>query len=330
MSAAGAIPHELAPLAREVELAAQRIGPLVARTPLVALPSSDPRLDLRAKLECRQHTGSFKARGASNQVAQLSAGQRRAGVVACSSGNHGKALAWAAARAGVPATILMPDDAYPNKIEACRELGATVELRPGREPAEADCAELVAAGMTLVHPYDSQRTVAGAGSVGLEIAEQWPEVDVVVVPVGGGGLIAGVALALRSRLGARVAIVGAEPAGSPSMARGLAAGAPVEISQRTTEVQGLCPISSGELNIRVATALVEEVGLLPDVVIFEAQKRLIDSGEQVEPAGAASLALVLQGGLPTRLLEGRSATHPLRVAIVVSGGNADPAQVASL
>jgi len=200
-----------------IRQAAARLRGVVERTPLAPFPISGQvsgriageaggpagleAIELRLKLECLQVTGSFKARGAWNQISQLDERGRRAGVVATSSGNHGRALAWAAERAGVPCTIFMPKDAYPNKIAACREHGAQVVLGADRPEAERLCAEAVARGKVLVHPYAAWRTLEGAGTVGLEIAEDWPEVEVVVIPVGGGGLLAGSSLALREKLG---------------------------------------------------------------------------------------------------------------------------------
>ncbi len=311
--------------------AAARLVGVVRRTPLVALPSDDARIELRGKLENRQEVGAFKARGAWNQVAQLTPAERAAGVVTVSSGNHGAAVAWAAARAGVPATIVMPRNAYPNKIAACRAHGAEVLLGEGREHAEVLCAERVAAGRTLIHPYDAERTVEGAGTVGLEILEDWPEVEVVVLPVGGGGLIAGSSLALRQERGRELGIYGAEPAGAPSMARGLRAGRPVSLEEITTQVQGLCPPGSGALNVAICATTLDGIALLEDDVIFAAQARLVRGvGETVEPAGAAAAALVWSGRLPGELLAGRGARDPLRVAVVVSGGNPDPAQLAAI
>ncbi|MCB9914754.1 MAG: pyridoxal-phosphate dependent enzyme [Planctomycetes bacterium] len=310
--------------------AAARLVGVVQRTPLVPFASGDPRVELRLKLENRQETGSFKARGAWNNVSQLTDAQRAAGVIATSSGNHGRALAWAAQRAGVRATIVMPADAYPNKIAACRELGAEVVLGETRAEAERLCRERVEAGAVLIHPYDAERTVEGAGTVGVELAEDWPEVELVVVPVGGGGLVAGTALALRRALGDALHILGAEPAGAPSMTRGLAAGAPVRIDPITTAVQGLCPLESGALNIAVARETLDDVVLLEDAVVFAAQKALVDAGEVVEPAGAAAPAVVLSGRIPAAWLAGRDASNPLRVAAVVSGGNPAPDQLAAL
>lgn len=310
--------------------AAARIAGRVRRTPLVPFACGDPRVELRLKLENRQETGSFKARGATNQIERLTAEERVRGVTACSSGNHAGALAWAAARAGVPATVVMPQSAYPNKIAACRAQGAEVVLAPTREEAEERCRELVRAGLVLVHPYDAERTIEGAGTVGLEIAEDWPEVELVIAPVGGGGLISGTALGLRQRLGERVRIVGAEPAGAPSLHLGIERGAPVKLERISTKVQGLCPLDSGELNIRVARAAVDELVLLEDEDVFAAQAQLVAAGEVVEPAGAAAPALALRGLLPERWLEGRSRARPLRVVAIVSGGNPDPAQLESL
>ncbi len=323
----------------EVDFAAarRRLDGVVERTPLAPFASGDPRVELRLKLECLQVAGAFKARGAWNQVAQLDDAGRRAGVVATSSGNHAGALAWAAQRAGVPCTVFMPADAYPNKIAACRERGAEVVLAPTREEAEAACAEAVARGAVLVHPYDAARTIEGAGTTALEVLEQWPELEVLVCPVGGGGLIAGCSLAVARANPARVAaglpmvrVLGVEPEGAPSMTLGLRVGGPVQLERITTRVQGLCPLDSGALNIAVAASCVERVLTLPDELIFAAQSRLVrEGGWVVEPAGAAAPALVLSGSLPAAWLDGRDASRPLLAAAVVSGGNPDPAQLAA-
>jgi len=314
----------------DIEAAAGRIEGVVRRTPLVPFEGPDERLQLRLKLENRQETGSFKCRGAWNNVSQLTEEERGRGVVATSSGNHGQALAWAARRAGVPATIVMPADAYPNKIEACRQLGAEVVLGEDRKEAEELCRERMAAGAVLIHPYDAERTVAGAGTVGREIAVDWPEVEVVVIPVGGGGLIAGSSLALRRSLGADLKIYGAEPVGAPSMSLGIEAGKSVLVPEIKTEVQGLCPLASGELNVAIAKETLDGVFLVEDEETFAAQKRLVAAGEVVEPAGAATTAAVFSNKLPEELLAGRDAANPLRVAAIVSGGNPAPDQLAAL
>ena len=182
----------------------------------------------------------------------------------------------------------------------------------------------------FVHPYDAERTLQGAGTVGLEIAQDWPAVEVVVVCVGGGGLIAGSSLALRQTLGAGVKIFGAEPAGAPSLTRGVEAGKPVHLPDITSRVQGLTPTYSGQINVDICRATLDGIVLLGDDEIFAAQAELVRSGETVEPAGAAAFAVVMARRLPERLFSGHDASKPLRVAVVVSGGNPDPAQLESV
>lgn len=313
--------------------AAQRLSGVLRRTPLEAFRPAqlDARIELRLKLECQQETGSFKSRGAWNSLARLSSEERARGVVATSSGNHGRALAWAAARAGVRATLFMPATSFPNKIAACRELGAEVVLTDDRAEAERRCAEKVASGAVLVHPYDADATIEGAGTVGLEIAEEWPEVEICVVPIGGGGLAAGSSLALRQALGSLVRVYGAEPAGAATMSRALEAGRPVCIEGMDLTVQGLCPMAVGERNLAICADTLDGVLALANDEIFAAQRLLVaEGGYVVEPAGAASTAAVLSQAFPRALYERRSRQDPLRVCAVVSGGNPDPEQLASL
>ncbi|TAH39520.1 MAG: threonine/serine dehydratase [Planctomycetota bacterium] len=305
--------------------AAERLRGVIRRTPLVPFPSGDPRVELRLKLECLQECNAFKARGAWNQMAQLTPEQRAAGVVTVSSGNHGKAVAWAAQRAGVRATICMPADAYPNKIQACRDFGAEVVLCGTRQESEREVAKRVAAGAVLVHPYDSARTIEGQGTVGLEIAEDWPEVELVIIPVGGGGLVSGCALAFRGQ----VQVFGVEPEGAPDLTLALQTGRPVPLAEVRTVVQGLCPPSAGKLPLEICKCLGVRVFTLDDGAILAAQARLVrEGGWEVEPAGAAAAALVFAGRLPAELFQARA--RPLKVAVVVSGGNPDPAQLAAL
>ena len=319
----------------DFEAAAARIATHVVRTPLLPLPCDDPRIDLRGKMENRQVTGAFKARGACNNIACLSDEERARGVVASSSGNHGRALAWAARVAGVPATIVMPQDAYPNKIEACRAEGAEVVLAEDRIDADVVTARLAAEGRTLIHPYDRLGTIEGAGTVGWELAHDWPDVEVVLICVGGGGLSSGSSLALRRALGDAVRIYGVEPIGSPSMRDGLAAGEPLVLEEITTEVQGLCPPASGALNIAICATTLDGVFTPDDATIFAAQRRLVNDepgweAEVVEPAGACAYSAVLAEMLPAELLADRTVDNPLRVAVTISGGNPDPAQLAAM
>jgi threonine dehydratase len=315
----------------QIAEAAARLAGVVEKTPLLAFDCGDERVELRLKLECQQVTGSFKARGAWNQIGQLSAAERAAGVVTVSSGNHGKAVSWAAQRAGVRACVVMPANSYPNKIEACREFGAEVVLGKDRDDCEVLLAERVKAGATLVHPYDAERTLQGAGTVGLEIATEWPEVELVCVCVGGGGLVAGIALALRQRLGDSVRVLGVEPEGAPTLTRAIAEGKPVVLREMPTKVQGLCPPYAGAVNTQICLAFLDGTVLLSDEEIFAAQRELVQrAGLVVEPAGAAAYAAVRARRLPPELLRGRGPTNPLRVAVTVSGGNPDPAQLASI
>ncbi len=328
----------------DVAGAAQRIAGRVDRTPIVALPSPSDSLEVVGKLENRQQTGSFKARGALNNLEQLSAEERARGVVASSSGNHGKALAWAAEASGVRATIVMPKDAYPNKVEACRAHGAEVVLAEDRWAADVTAKELADSGMVWVHPYDRAGTVEGAGTVGLEIAEDGGRPDAVVLCVGGGGLSAGSSLALRRTLGSEVVLLGAEPEGAAAMAAGLAEGESVHLETITSGVQGLTTPFAGHLNVAICGQTLDAVMTAPDADIYAAQRVLVNDDascdwqrETVEPAGAAAYAIVRSAGFEDRLRAlmkargmARAEAPVLRVAITISGGNPAPAQLAEV
>jgi len=314
----------------DIHKAALRLQGVIRQTPLEPLDLGDPRLEVRLKLECLQETNSFKARGAWNHMSQLGERAKRAGVVATSSGNHGRAVSWAAKRAGLSATIFMPQNVYPNKLAACEAEGARVVLCASRGDCDVQCDEAIAAGAVDVHPYDAQNTVEGAGTVGLEIAQAWPEVELVFVPCGGGGLLAGVSLAIARELGDEVAVLGVEPEGSTNMSSAMEAGKPVDIDPITTEVQGLCPLNTGDLNLAICQRHVEGMVALEDAEIFAGQRRLVQAGYTVEPAGGAGLGAVLAGAIPEELLAGHDAQDPLRIVCVVSGGNPDPEQLAAL
>ena len=330
----------------DVRAAAARIEGRVERTPLVRLPhgASSPGLEIWGKMENRQVTGSFKSRGALNNLLELSEEDRGRGVVASSSGNHGQALAWAAKASGVRATIVMPKNAYPNKIEACRSHGAEVVLSSDRLQADVTAAELAADGAVWVHPYDRAGTVEGAGTVGLEIALDMPDVDAVVMCVGGGGLSAGSSLALRRELGSRVVLIGAEPIGASAMAAGLAAGESVHLDAITSEIQGLTTPFAGSLNVAINSQALDAVMTVSDEDVYRAQRVLVNSdgaadwtAETVEPAGAAAFAVARGVEFEQRVrafMRGRGderADAPtLRVAVTISGGNPSPSQIAEL
>lgn len=326
----------------DFEEAAARIGEVVPRTPLLPLPGSVPEvLDLRGKMENRQVTGSFKARGALNNMLTLSAEERARGVVASSSGNHGRALAWAARRVGVPATVVMPQDAYPNKIEACRAEEAEVVLAPDRWQADVVAERLAGEGRLWVHPYDRPGTVEGAGTVGLELAADWPDVEVVVVCIGGGGLSSGSALALRRALGEGVVLLGAEPTGAAAMEAAQREGRSVHLDTITSQVQGLTTTYAGHLNVEICRATLDGILTVDDAAIYSAQRRLVndDAGcgwaaEVVEPAGAAAYAAALSTDFCDLVSAARTrrglSTEPrgaMRVAVTISGGNPAPAQL---
>jgi len=326
-----------------------RIAPWLERTPLLPFDAGDPRVELRLKLENRQATGAFKARGAANHALVFDRSSGAPGLVAYSSGNHAKALAWAGERAGVRVRVYMPENSYPSKIEACRAHGAEVVLTPTRADADAAVVRAVRdEGWVAAPPYDSAVTVAGQASVGLEVLEQWPEVDLFVAPIGGGGMLAGIALAFADAAptarGPR-RVLGVEPVGAAGMTRALASGAPtaVEITSAiqgltppgagreiTSAIQGLTPPGAGRVAHAIAEALVARVDTIDDEAVLRAQARLVRAtDEAVEPAGAAAAARVF-AGLPAEWLEGRTEDDPLRVVAIVCGGNADAAQLAAL
>jgi threonine dehydratase len=304
-----------------------RIAGRIAPTPLAPLSGPAPGVELRAKLECElEPVRAFKARGAWNHLSQLDAAGRRAGVVTSSSGNHAAALAWAAREHGVSAVVCMPENAYASKIASARGFGAEVLLLPTRQAAERRSVELAQDGRVLVPPYDSRETLAGQGTLVYEVLEAWPEVEAIVVPVGGGGLLAGCALAAAgagARRGRPLSVYGVEPSGAASMCASLAAGRAIELERIDSKIQGLTPPGAGRLPFEVARRLVAGVAHLPDPTILGAQACLVaQTGWRVEPAGAAALAWVWGGGLASSGLT--------RICCVLSGGNPDPAQWATL
>lgn len=334
--------------APEIDSAAalSRIAGSIESTPLRALPFA-PRgagFEVLGKMENRQVTGSFKARGALNNVMCLTEEERARGVVASSSGNHGRALAWAAKEAGVAASIVMPEDSYPNKIQACRDEGAEVVLTPTRVAADETAAELAAEGRVWVHPYDRDGTIEGAGTVGVEMARDGGDFDVAVMCCGGGGLSAGSALAMRrAARGSEVVLFGAEPIGAATMCAALEAGEPVHFDEITSAIQGINTPFAGTRNVAIAAEVLDGVFTVSDHGVYAAQRLLVRDaperkweGEVVEPAGAAALAAVLHPDFEERAraaLERRRGARPegdLRVLVTISGGNPDPAQLERL
>lgn len=307
------IPVELA----TIRTAHARIKPHVLRTPVLMSPALDSLTGARLRFKCEslQEVGAFKARGAANAVFSLSDEDAAKGVVTHSSGNHGAALAWAAARRGIPAFIVMPDNAPAVKRANVESYGGRVRLcAPTVAAREAACTAVQAeTGATLVHPYNDWRVIAGQGTAVLELLEDIPDLDVVIAPVGGGGLLSGTAIAAKSlRPGIRV--YGAEPQGADDAVRSLAAGHIVPQDNPRTIADGL-RTSLGEYTFAVIRARVDGIGTASEAGIVRAMRlaweklRII-----VEPSSAVPLAALLEGALDVA---------GLQVGIIVSGGNVD-------
>jgi threonine dehydratase len=302
----------------DIRAAAARVEGRVVRTPLLPAPWSDARVPLFLKPESLQPTGAFKLRGATNAVSLLHGGARGNGVVTHSSGNHAQALAWAARDAGVHAVIVMPDDAPEVKVAATRALGAEVLLVPVAE--REDAAEEVRRerGATMVPPYDDPAVIAGQGTVGLEVVDDLPEVCTVLVPVSGGGLVSGVAAAVKARR-PQARVVGVEPELAADLAEGFAAARRTRwTAERTgrTIADGLRVTCVGELPWAHITALVDDVLTVSEDALLEAMRMLATGSRLVaEPSGAAATAAYLTHR--ERLPDGP-------VVAVVSGGNVAP------
>ena len=304
-----------------VRAAAERIRGRVHRTPTAAQPSlgaavGAPGLHLKAEL--LQRTGSFKLRGVLNTVLTLTDEERARGLVTMSAGNHAAALAHAARAAGTTAVVVMPHTANAGKVAATRSYGGEVVL------TEAPLADTLAevrerTGRTLVHPFDDPRVIAGAGTVGLEILADVPDVDVVVVQVGGGGLLAGVATVVKA-LRPQARVYGVEPEGADALHRAVAAGEPVHF-RPVSVADALCAPFAGHHVLPLVAEHVDGLVLVPDDAITEALRLVVERTKYaVEPAGAAGVAALLTGAVP--VAEGE------RVVAIASGGNVDAATLA--
>ena len=311
----------------EVLAARERISGRVHRTPMLSSATAarqlaaagGPRLAddrLYLKAENLQKTGSFKPRGMVNRIATLTAEERAHGAITMSAGNAGQAYAWAGREAGVPVTVVMAAAANPTKVEACRGYGAEVVLEGAHVGEAFRVLERIRdeRGLTFVHPFEDREVIAGHGSVGLEILDDLPEVDVVVVGIGGGGLISGIAAAIKARRPA-VRIFGVEPEGSDAMTRAMAAGAPVTI-QPATVADGLGAPFAGDLTLAMCRRHLDGIALIDDATILGGLRFVLERMKQVvEPAGAAAFAAVMAGRIPINNGE--------RVCVVASGGNVD-------
>jgi threonine dehydratase len=300
----------------DIRAAAERIAPYVHRTPLLtcATLSDMAGCELRLKGEHLQRSGSFKLRGALNRLLSLSPDERRRGVVAFSSGNHAQGVALAGRLTGVRATIVMPSDAPKVKLDATRGYGAEVVLydrqREDREQIARSIAE--ARGAVLVPPFDDPRVIAGQGTIGLEVAEAWPEIELALVPVGGGGLISGIATALKA-LVPGVRVIGVEPEGADDARRSLEGGEIVRIDPPRTLADGVATTAVGRHPFAIMRRLVDGIVTVPEEEILRALELILTRAKQVvEPTGALSTAAAVSGRVDVR---GR------RVMSLLCGGN---------
>ena len=302
----------------DIRAAAQRIAPIAQRTPVWRSRSCDERsgLEIHFKCENLQKGGAFKIRGASNFLYSMPESERSRGVVAFSSGNHAQAVAIAARVLGMPATLVMPDDAPKSKLEATKAQGARVVIYDRHKDSRERIGREIAAetGATLVPPFDHPWIVAGAGTCGLELMEQAPGLDAMVVCLGGGGLLSGCALAAKA-LNPGIRVFGVEPEVANDYWLSLQKGERIEIASPPTIADGLRTTKPGELNFAVIRELVEEVLLVSEEEIRETTRFVVSRTKLlVEPSGAVGAAAVLHGKLPQGIR---------KVGVVLSGGNMD-------
>ena len=308
----------------ELEAASARIAPVAVRTPLLPFDHASELLgaDIWLKPESLQRSGAFKFRGAYNFLARLTEEERGRGVVAPSSGNHAQAVAMAARMFGVPAVVVMPTTVTPVKRAGAERLGARIELAGTTTQHRWERALELAEreGLTMVPPYDHPWIIAGQGTVGLEIADDLPDVGTVLVPVGGGGLSAGTATAIKLRApGARV--IGVEPAGAAKLTRARAAGHPVQIASVSGLADGLLAVAVGDLPFAHHERYVDDVVTVDDGALRGAMRVLFDRMKLVvEPSGAITVAALLEGIVAPRG----------RTVAVLSGGNIEWSGVAAL
>lgn len=301
----------------DIKRAAEILSPVAIRTPLLYDDVLSEKLgaEIRYKPECLQRAGAFKFRGAYNYLHSLPEALREKGVVAPSSGNHGQGVAMAAKLFGVPATVVMPTNVTAAKRAGAERLGARIVLAGTTTQDRAEKAKEIceAEGMTLVHPYDDPMIIAGQGTVGLEIAEDLPDVEMVLVPVGGGGLSAGVATAMKLMVPG-VKVVGVEPVSAPKLYRARQEGTPVRLDATGGLADGLQAIEIGGRPFHHHQAYIDDVVLVDDDPLPQAMQHLMDRMKVVvEPSGAITVAALMTGKV-----------KPASVTVaVLSGGNVE-------
>src|SRR3954451_11513525 len=302
-----------------------RIAPHIKRTPLLTSRqlSELTGFDVRLKAEMFQRVGSYKIRGPLNKFALMSEEDKRRGVVCSSAGNHAQGVALAAKIHGIRAVVCMAENATPAKIAATRGYGAEVVLHGTIwDEANEKAKELVRdQGLTYVHPFEDAQLIAGQGTLGLEIVQDWPEVEAVVVPIGGGGLIAGVSMAVKS-FNPKIKVIGVESSDGPAMKASLEAGE-LKTIECNTIIDGLRVRRAGELNFSVVQRYVDEIVALPDREIFEAMLWTMERAKVVIEGAAAAPVAALMHGL-VKLPKGS------KVCAVLSGGNINLDQLRNL
>lgn len=301
--------------------ARERIAPYVVKTPLLRLSALDPVFGCRvfAKAECMQITGAFKLRGAFNKVLQLSPEELAGGVACASSGNHGRGLAYAAKTLGIPATIVIPDTAPQLKVDNILALGAEVVRCSLAERFDVAARIAKEKGAVIVPPYNDEEIMAGQGTVGLEVLEQEPSIEKIVVPVSGGGLIGGIAAAVKA-LRPDVAVWGAEPAAAPRYSVSLKEGKPTRITVEKSLADALVANMPGDVCFPYVTRNADGIAAVTDEAMLRAHKRLLFEGKLLaEFSSAIGLGAVLEGRIPVRPDE--------NVCFVISGGSIGPEQL---
>ena len=289
---------------------------IIRKTDVIAAPELNPDADIILKTENLQVTGSFKVRGAAYKISQLSDEEKARGVIACSAGNHAQGVALAATKAGAKSLICLPDNAPISKIEATKKYGADVCLVPGvYDDAYNKALELRdSEGYTFVHPFNDEDVIAGQGTIGLEILEQVPDVDAVIVPVGGGGLISGVAYAIKA-LNPNVKVYGVQASGAPSMVNSIKEGKIKRLASVTTIADGIAVKEPGDLTFDLVSQYVDELVTVTDDEVAAAILALIEQQKLcAEGAGAVSVAAAMFNKVP---VAGK------KVVCLVSGGNID-------
>ncbi len=289
---------------------------IIRPTHLVKAYGFSKDFELYLKPENLQRTGSFKLRGSGYKISQLSDEEKRSGVIACSAGNHAQGVALAASKCGIPSLICLPENAPISKVEATKGFGAEICLVPGvYDDAYNKALELKEEkGYTFVHPFDDENVIAGQGTIGLEILNELDDIDAVIVPIGGGGLIAGVAFAIKS-LRPSVKVYGVQAAGAPSMLRSIQNGSIGALDSVSTIADGIAVKKPGELTYELVSKYVDDIATVTEDEICAAILKLIEKQKMIaEGAGAVSVAAAMFNKFP---IQGK------KVVSIISGGNID-------